>query len=133
MAGGTPANFVAKWDGSGWEPLGIGMDHIVYAVAVAGEGVYFGGDFAKAGGRRSLKFALWRDRAVPPSLSILPIEEHGRLDWLDDAGEFVLEQTPADLGQPDWQPVTNPVEVIEGRRTVTVRLDDPGRFYRLRR
>ena len=52
-AGGTPANHIAKWDGSSWSALGSGLDNDVYAVAVAGSDLYVGGYFATAGGSAS--------------------------------------------------------------------------------
>jgi hypothetical protein len=33
-AGGVPANYIAKWDGSSWSPLGSGMDSWVRSMAV---------------------------------------------------------------------------------------------------
>ena len=35
-AGGVPANYIAKWNGSAWSALGSGMDSVVYALAVSG-------------------------------------------------------------------------------------------------
>src|SRR6266496_1080439 len=34
-AGGTAANYIAKWDGNSWMPLGSGMHGSVYALAVS--------------------------------------------------------------------------------------------------
>jgi hypothetical protein len=36
LAGGVPANNIAKWDGSTWSALGSGTDDYVHAIAVAG-------------------------------------------------------------------------------------------------
>ena len=41
-------NRVAKWDGSGWSALGLGLNNWVYALAVSGSDVYVGGDFTVA-------------------------------------------------------------------------------------
>lgn len=49
MANGTYTR-VARWDGTGWQPLGAGLDGAVRAVAVVGTDVYVGGDFTAAGG-----------------------------------------------------------------------------------
>jgi hypothetical protein len=43
MAGGTPANCVAKRDGTNWSALGIGVAGPVLAVAVSETNVYVGG------------------------------------------------------------------------------------------
>ncbi|MDB5267652.1 MAG: hypothetical protein JWP58_692, partial [Hymenobacter sp.] len=63
-AGGGGANFVAKWKGSVWSPLGPGaangVDGTVYALAVGGNGdVYVGGQFNKAGGATANYLARW--------------------------------------------------------------------------
>ncbi|HEY3319014.1 MAG TPA: MBG domain-containing protein [Planctomycetota bacterium] len=53
-------NYVAKWDGSSWSPLGSGMNDAVWALAVDGSGnVYAGGDFTTAGGVSANYVAKW--------------------------------------------------------------------------
>src|SRR5438067_1420692 len=37
-AGGVPANYIARWDGASWAPLGSGMNARVYALAVMPNG-----------------------------------------------------------------------------------------------
>src|ERR1044071_9806949 len=57
-AGGIPASYIAKWNGSSWSALGSGMGGgppgyggtTVYSVAVSGTYVYAGGSFTTAGG-----------------------------------------------------------------------------------
>jgi hypothetical protein len=50
MAGGVPANHVAKWDGSAWSALGSGVNDTVNALAVDGAGhLFVGGCFTLAG------------------------------------------------------------------------------------
>ena len=52
-AGGVPANYIAKWDGSAWSALGSGSgrrNSYVYALAADGAGhLFVGGDFSLAG------------------------------------------------------------------------------------
>jgi len=74
-AGGSPANFVAKWDGTTWSALGTGMGDdtgYVYALALSGSYLYAGGAFITAGGKVSAYLA----KAIvnPP---ILAIEQDG--------------------------------------------------------
>src|SRR5262252_3213433 len=38
MAGSTPANNIAKWDGTAWTALGSGTDGLVYALTVFDDG-----------------------------------------------------------------------------------------------
>ena len=54
-AGNTPANHVAKWNGSSWSALGNGVGtlsgrHAVNALAVRGTTIYAGGNFKEACG-----------------------------------------------------------------------------------
>jgi|GEM_PF-4082310 len=50
-AGGNPnADFVARWDGSAWQALGVGLNSSVFAIAVSGTDLYVGGYFTDAGG-----------------------------------------------------------------------------------
>lgn len=66
--GGVPLNSIARWDtkSSTWSALGsgvaVGYGPFVYALAVAGEGVYVGGNFTMAGGVPVNYIARW-DRA----------------------------------------------------------------------
>src|SRR5690606_20541781 len=44
MAGGNPANRIARWDGSSWQPLDVGTDGPVHALVVEpGTGALFAG------------------------------------------------------------------------------------------
>ena len=47
-AGGVPANYLAKWNGSSWSALSSGVDYIVRALAVSGNDLYVGGYFTRA-------------------------------------------------------------------------------------
>jgi hypothetical protein len=70
-AGGVPANYIAKWNGTEWSPLGSGMDSVglfhqppqVLALAVFDDGtgaaLYAGGYFDTAGGVTANKVAKW--------------------------------------------------------------------------
>src|SRR5262249_23542673 len=58
-AGGTAANYIAKWDGSNWSPLGSGVSGEVWALAVSGTDIYAGGYFTDAGGAAANYIAKW--------------------------------------------------------------------------
>jgi hypothetical protein len=56
-AGGLAANFIAQWDGIGWNPLGSGFNSQAFCVndlvADAADNIYVGGNFLIAGGKVS--------------------------------------------------------------------------------
>ncbi len=63
LAGGGPANRVAKWDGSTWSPVGAGFDSVVQALAVFDDGsgprLYAGGRFHFSGLSSANYLAKW--------------------------------------------------------------------------
>ncbi|GAB3857174.1 hypothetical protein GCM10028822_30450 [Hymenobacter terrigena] len=68
QAGSTGANNVAKWNGTAWNSLGTavgnGLNDVVSAVAVAGNGdVYVGGNFTQAGNVVANHIARWNGTA----------------------------------------------------------------------
>jgi hypothetical protein len=60
-AGGTSANCIARWDGSGWTGLGSGMgtNCLVNALAIDGPNVYAAGYFTNVGGIAANSIAKW--------------------------------------------------------------------------
>ena len=65
-AGGVDANYIAKWNGSSWSPLGTGMDSYVYALACDGNNLYAGGHFTSAGGISANYIAKWNGSIWSP-------------------------------------------------------------------
>ncbi|MCW5776971.1 MAG: hypothetical protein KIS87_11075 [Phycisphaeraceae bacterium] len=67
VAGGVVANRIAKWNGTGWAPLGPGVDHHVNGLAVfddgAGPALFAGGNFKTAGGVTVNHVARWNGAA----------------------------------------------------------------------
>jgi hypothetical protein len=68
-AGGVAANFIAKWNGNAWSPLGSGMggflcDDYVFALTFDTSGIlYAGGSFTTAGGAPANNIAKWNGSA----------------------------------------------------------------------
>ncbi len=59
-AGNTPANYVAKWNGSSWEALSQGTDNHVLALNYSGGKLYVGGSFNQVDGNIiSHAIAMW--------------------------------------------------------------------------
>src|SRR5204863_176191 len=81
-AGGTPANYIAKWNGTSWSALGSGMNSSVYALSLSGTNVYAGGLFTTAGCHVSAYFghhnptpAVTITSAIPATLSSSNIDQ----------------------------------------------------------
>lgn len=58
-AGGNNANYIAKWNGSTWSPVGTGLDNWVHCMLVFNGELYVGGSFNSAGGNNAAKIAKW--------------------------------------------------------------------------
>jgi hypothetical protein len=60
IAGGVPANRIARWNGSSWSPFGSGMDSTVGSLAVLPNGdLVAGGSFTTAGDVTANRIARW--------------------------------------------------------------------------
>src|SRR6266700_3636924 len=59
--GDVIANHIAKWNGTSWSALGLGMSAYsrVQALAVSGNDLYAGGSFTTAGGSAANYIAKW--------------------------------------------------------------------------
>ena len=70
FAGGREVNYVARWDGSSWHPLGEGMQSAVVDLAVFDDGtgpaLYASGWFSEAGGEPANYIAQWDGTAWSP-------------------------------------------------------------------
>jgi hypothetical protein len=79
QAGGAPANYIAKWNGSSWSALGSGVNGTVWAIAVSGTNLYAGGYFSAAGGKPSNYFGRWS--------GVIPKK---KVDFNQDGNEDIL-------------------------------------------
>jgi hypothetical protein len=74
MAGGTPANGIAKWDGTSWSSIGTGSSNGVNGTVGAlkvldlggGPSLYVGGNFTMAGGTPANRIARWDGTSWSP-------------------------------------------------------------------
>ncbi|HMS09720.1 MAG TPA: hypothetical protein PKE66_09565, partial [Pyrinomonadaceae bacterium] len=59
-AGGSPANYIARWNGASWLTLGTGIGGVVWGVGAAPNGdIYAVGQFSEAGGQPAGGVARW--------------------------------------------------------------------------
>jgi hypothetical protein len=65
-AGGSPANFLARWDKSSWASVGTGLGDPATALAARGRELFVGGDFTLAGSRASYHFGHWTYSSEAP-------------------------------------------------------------------
>jgi hypothetical protein len=66
MAGTNAANYIAKWNGSGWSVVGSGMNTNVLALAVSGGTLYAGGSFTLTGTNAANYIAQWNGSSWSP-------------------------------------------------------------------
>lgn len=59
IAGGVPVNYIARWNGTSWLPLGSGMDQAVHALGLLGADLVAGGAFNFSSGVFTSHVARW--------------------------------------------------------------------------
>jgi len=73
IADGSVCNRIARWNGSSWQPLGIGVDAGVRAIAALPNGdLVAGGSFTLAGGQPAAAVARWNGSSWSPMGAGLP-------------------------------------------------------------
>ncbi|MBY0313619.1 MAG: immunoglobulin domain-containing protein [Phycisphaerales bacterium] len=66
-AGGVPVQRVARWNGSNWNALGVGVNNNANCVlAIANNDILFGGAFTLAGNAPALRVARWNGTTWSP-------------------------------------------------------------------
>ena len=68
-AGWTQANFIARWDGTNWSPLGSGMNDLVQTLSEYNGELIAGGWFTSAGGMEANRIARWDGASWSPLAS----------------------------------------------------------------
>ncbi|MEZ5962430.1 MAG: hypothetical protein R3F56_01165 [Planctomycetota bacterium] len=115
LAGGRRANRLARWDGTRWEPVGIGVDGKISVLRFFNNDLYLGGEFEHAGGVRSPHIARFdgnRFVAVGTGADG-PVDTLTTLNGcLYAAGQFqTVDGVPANnvacYSQIGWAPVGN--------------------------
>lgn len=59
QAGGQPANKIAKWNGTSWQPMGTGVQGNVYAMLFHAGRLYVGGSFTSVDGTSAINVAYY--------------------------------------------------------------------------
>jgi len=57
--GGVAAKNIVMWDGSSWHAMGLGIEGMVYSMAVYNNELFIGGKISKAGGQNVKDIAKW--------------------------------------------------------------------------
>ena len=57
--GGIAANYIARWDGGNWNPMGSGLNGRAHSLLVKNDSLYVTGYFTIAGGRSAKHIACW--------------------------------------------------------------------------
>jgi hypothetical protein len=132
-AGGKPASYIARWNGSSWEALGSGMNGAVYALAAYGDDfLYAGGGFEVAGGKVCTSIARGYLRALP-ELSLRHSGGGVMVSWPSaDTASFTFEHADTLGALASW--VTNAAAITDDgtNKSVTVPATNSARFFRLR-
>jgi hypothetical protein len=135
-AGGSAANYIAKWNGSKWTPLGSGMDATVRALVVSGSDLYAGGGFTTAGGKVSQSITRAYLLALP-TLSVRSATSPAgevTISW-PSAGtdNFSLEQSDAPNTPASWISTSASITDDGITKSVTLPTTSGAQFFRLRR
>ena len=92
-AGGTPMNFITRWDGTVWRAMGSGLDNEVHALEQLANGdLLVGGRFFSAGGTPARCIARWDGSnwsAFGPSFGTVPDSRVQTIEQLA-SGEVVI-------------------------------------------
>ncbi|MEX2219702.1 MAG: hypothetical protein WD749_13195 [Phycisphaerales bacterium] len=144
MAGGIPANGIARWDGAAWTALGPGLELGIGLALKSfddgqGPALYAGGTFQRAGGVATVSAARWRTGAwsampglVTGAVHALGVYDAGKGHALYAGGRFGTGSGLALLARFDGQslqPIPSPPPTPGGQPEVILAMrtfDDGG-------
>jgi trimeric autotransporter adhesin len=105
-AGTTPANNIARWDGTTWSPLGPGTNGQINVLHLEPDGtILAGGSFTTAGGAPALRIARWNGSTwsqVGPGISSGEVEAI----TMRPSGDIVLAGTFVNATAPFFTIIT---------------------------
>ena len=134
-AGGSAANYIAKWNGSGWTAMGSGMNSGVGVLAVSGNDLYAGGEFTTAGGKVSAYIARARISFTPDHLSLKVGVPGANTNTLTFSGvpdyPYFVQFASNLTGSPWFTLSTNPPDANGVGTAVDPAATDRQRFYRV--
>jgi RHS repeat-associated protein len=113
VAGGSPADYLARWDGNGWSAVGGGLDRIALALEVYDDGrgpaLYVGGSFTQIGGQSISRIARWDGSVWEPvgagatgTVRALEVFDDGSGPALYAAGAFAVAPNLARWDGVQW-------------------------------
>jgi hypothetical protein len=70
QSGAIMVNYIARWNGSTWQPLGSGTSGNIYSLSEFQGDLYITGEFQSAGGKASARIARWSTEPVSVSEEI---------------------------------------------------------------
>ncbi|MBP6003578.1 MAG: hypothetical protein KA746_09115 [Pyrinomonadaceae bacterium] len=119
VAGGGPADLIAKWNGTAWSPLGTGLNAVASSVTPAGGDIFVGGAFTTAGCNSSPYFARYRKNVWNGTTNT---DWHTAANWggtaIPGVGEGVtIASSDAVISTSD---VTLSSLIVTAGRTVTI-------------
>jgi hypothetical protein len=108
-----PLNFIARWNGTSWAPLGNGMNDIVDALCVfddgSGSALYAAGNFTIAGVVSALRVARWNGSSwsavgagFDSQVSVLGVFDDGSGPALYAGGDFTMSGTTPVFSIARW-------------------------------
>lgn len=69
-------NYIARWDGAEWHPLGRGMNQRVGSILPLADSLWVGGYFSLAGDKVSNQIARWDHAPIPPTPTVTNTPTH---------------------------------------------------------